>query len=322
MQALEQVGLRTWPSGLPDGRIPEVVSTAAGPHSVEGYPALVVEPTGPGAPGGAGSSTQAASTQVSLRVLADRSAQATRHAAGVRELLLTELALPTGRVTSRWPSAQSLSLAASPYPTTQALVLDLQRAAVDALLTELLPDGPAGLRDGATYTRVRGVIRDGLEDRTFAVARVTADVLAAARELDTALRGAGSLALLATAADVRRGLDGLVHDGFVVQAGAARLPNLQRYLRAGAVRLAKAADDPQRDEGLAWQVREVQAELDAAVATARAASTSGVLPQALADVRWMIEELRVSLFAQQLGTAHPVSVKRVRTALAPWRSAA
>ncbi|WP_035062453.1 DUF3418 domain-containing protein, partial [Cellulomonas bogoriensis] len=81
------------------------------------------------------------------------------------------------------------------------------------------------------------------------------------------------------------------------------------------VRLTKAADDPRRDEGLAWQVRELAEELAQARTTAAAGAPDPGRAARLQDVAWMLEELRVSLFAQQMGTAHPVSAKRVRAAL-------
>ena len=306
----EVADLRSWPADL--AVLPEVVRTTAAGHVVEGYPALVAE--------------GAAAPRVALRVLADRAVASGRHPAGVRDLLLAELALPTGRITSRWSTQQSLTLAASPYRTTDALVTDLQRAAVDALLAERTPDGghtapgtpsaAAAVRDASTYARWRAVVRDALEDRTYRVALDVVAVLAAARELDGQVRGSTSMALLAAVADVRAQLDALVGDGFVATTGAARLPHLVRYLRAAQHRLRKAAEDPRRDEGLAWQVRELADEHRAAVDAAARAPADPVRDAGLADVRWLLEELRVSLFAQQLGTPQPVSAKRIRTALA------
>ncbi len=326
---LEQVGLSGWPAGLPDGRIPEVVRTDVGGMTVLAYPALVVEPTTGGSPGQGttpkgGSDGRGQSTRVSLRVLAHEVERDLRHDAGVRELLLTELALPTGRVISRWSATQSLTLAASPYPTTSALVTDLQRAAVDAIVAERTqagrsgtdPAGAAAVRDEEQYATLRTAVRDALEDRTFRVAGDAAEVLTQARALEGALQEASSPALLSTVVDLRSQLDGLVGEGFVSRAGAARLPHLVRYLRAGRHRLDKAIESPQRDESIAWQVRELTEEYDAAVAAARTASPDPERDARHDEVRWMLEELRVSLFAQQLGTAHPVSAKRVRAALA------
>nr|WP_307844573.1 ATP-dependent RNA helicase HrpA [Actinotalea solisilvae] len=304
---LERTALTTWPDGLPEGRLPDVVSTTAAGVTVHGYPALV-----------AGERGRGGRRPVDLRVLATAADQALRHPAGVRELLLGELALATGRVTSRWTTAESLTLAASPYPTTEALVVDLQRAAVDALADGApgAASGTAGVRDAEAYAALRAHLCDRLEDRTYAAARDLVAVLGAARELDAELRAATSLALLSTVTDVRAQLDALVHDGLASAAGAARLPHLVRYLRAARHRLGKAAADPGRDQALAWQVAEVQDAYEDALRALRAGSPDAARAARLEEVRWLVEELRVSLFAQQLGTAQPVSAKRIRTVLA------
>ncbi|HMO10241.1 MAG TPA: DUF3418 domain-containing protein, partial [Actinotalea sp.] len=111
----------------------------------------------------------------------------------------------------------------------------------------------------------------------------------------------------------------LVADGVAARVGAARLPHLVRYLRAARHRLAKAAENPGRDESLAWQVAELETGYRDAAAAARARTPDPVRDAALAEARWLIEELRVSLFVQQLGTPVPVSAKRVRSALAAAR---
>ena len=324
----EQSDLTTWPTDLPDGRIPAVIATASGGLTVHAYPALVVDSSAPGlrfarigatdeqirAKRGAGGGDHRGARPVHLRVLATSAEQARQHGPAVRELLLPELALATPRITTRWTTAESLTLAASPYPSTDALVADLQRAAIDVAAAEQGTD-LGTVRDADTYAGLRTALRDALEDRTYAVARDTAAVLTAARELDADMRGITSLALLSTVHDIRGQLAGLVHDGFVADAGAARLPHLVRYLRGARFRLAKAAESPTRDESLAWQVAEVAKAYDDAVAAARAAAPDSARDARLATARWMLEEFRVSLFAQQLGTAHPVSAKRIRSVL-------
>jgi ATP-dependent helicase HrpA len=247
---------------------------------------------------------------VSLRVLADATRQAAEHRRGVRRLLLAETALATSRVTTRWSGTQALTLASSPYRTTEALVADVQLAAVDALL------GDRTVRDEAAYRAVRDTVRPRLEDAVHRVITDLVAVLTAARELDAAVRARTSLALLNTLQDVREQLAALVHDGFVSETGADRLPHLVRYLRAAQHRLAKAADNPNRDAELAWRVHDLEALLAAARERVAAGTPDPARTAALADVRWMLEELRVSLFAQQLGTPAPVSEKRVRAALA------
>jgi ATP-dependent helicase HrpA len=105
----------------------------------------------------------------------------------------------------------------------------------------------------------------------------------------------------------------LVHPGFVTSAGRSRLPDLQRYLRALLRRVEVVAVQPQRDAQHLWVVQETEAEWERAVA---AASPDSPARDALDDVRWMLEELRVSLFAQGIGTPKPVSPQRVRKAIA------
>jgi ATP-dependent helicase HrpA len=301
---LERTGLTTWPADLP-GALPDVVEapSAAG-GVVRAYPTLVEEGTGPRA-------------GVALRVLADAAAAESAARRGLRRLLLLDVGLATPRVTSRWTGTQALALAASPYASTDALVTDVQLAAVDRIMARHLAGRPAReVRDAAAYAALRQAVRDTLEDD---VHRVVADLVAALtawRELDADVRGSASLALLATAQDLRAQSAALVHDGFVSEVGADRLPQLVRYLRAARHRLAKAAENPQRDADLAWQVQDVEDLYVAARERARTASPDPARDAALDDVRWLVEELRVSLFAQQLGTPVPVSPTRIRKALA------
>ena len=262
--------LTAWPRDLED-----VIEGSGG---VRGYPAVVDL---------AGTPT--------LTVLALPDAEA--HARGVRRLLLTELALPVKRVTTRWTGAEALALGASPYASTDALVADLQLAAVTALTPEA-----ATIRTADAYAAARARVRDGLEAEVHRLAQLAITALATARELDAEIRAATSLALLATVSEVRNQSTSLVGAGFIATIPPSQLRHVPRYLNALRRRLVAAAENPSRDASLAWQVREVEDEW--------AASGS---PD---DVRWMIEELRVSLFAQQLGTEGTVSAQRIRKALA------
>ena len=231
---------------------------------------------------------------VAVRALADESAAPGRRARGLRRLLLLDVGLATGRITSRWTGTQALTLAASPYPSTDALVTDVQLAAIDRLL-----GGTArGPRRRHLRARCARTVRDRLEDTVHAIVGDLVAVLTAGRELDAEIRARSSLALLATAQDIRSQAPRLVHDGFVSEVGADRLPHLTRYLRAARHRLVKAADNPQRDADLAWQVQDVEALYDDAVA-------KRPRDPEVEEVRWQLEELRVSLFAQQLGTPVP-----------------
>ncbi|MCO7275009.1 ATP-dependent RNA helicase HrpA [Cellulosimicrobium cellulans] len=307
----ERANLITWPDDLTDRRLPATVSTdLGGGVVVRGYPAVVEEQDAKGKP------------VVVLRVLADANAQAREHARGVRRLLLSETALQTGRITSRWNGTQSLTMAASPYRNTDALVADLQLAAVIALTSGgsgqygTQPDATA-IHDGEAYAAARTFVRAHLEDQVHQVVGHVVAALTASRNLDAEIRASNSLALLNTLTDLRDQAAGLIHDGFVSQTPPRRLPHLTRYLRAASYRLEKAQTNPNRDAELAWRVHDVEEAYQRARAAYAQGSADPVRAADLAEVRWLVEELRVSLFAQQLGTDGPVSEKRIRKLLTP-----
>jgi ATP-dependent helicase HrpA len=302
------------------GLLPVSVSTGVGAGVVvRGFPALVEE-VAPKVKG------QARSVGVALRILADETRRDVLHAAGVRRLLVFEAGLGTGRVTSRWTGTQSLTMAASPYPNTEALVADLQLAAVVSLTSgadsaryDTPSGGPdaAAVRSAGAYADALAFVRRHLEDEVYRVVGHVVAALSASRTLEAEIRASGSLALLNTLQDLREHRATLIHDGFVSATPPRRLPHLARYLRADSHRLTKAAENPARDSDLAWRIGDVTAAYEKALATYAAGSPDAARAAELADVRWMLEELRVSFFAQQLGTDGTVSEKRIRKVLVP-----
>ena len=131
--------------------------------------------------------------------------------------------------------------------------------------------------------------------------------------MDKQISRASSPALLAALSDVRGQLEALVHPGFITETGAKRLPDLVRYLRGMEQRLDKIGANAMRDRsGMAI----VQNLTDEYQKRLRAVPTGKYPSPELLEVRWMLEELRISLFAQTLGTPYPVSEKRIRKALA------
>jgi len=308
---LERSGLTTWPDDL---TLPLVVETRLRGVAVKAYPALVDLTTSEIAGAAAPKLSDAAPKvpgPVGVRVLGSPASAEAAHRAGLRRLLLADVGLGTARITTRWTGTQALALASSPYPTTEALVTDVQLAAIEALV----PD-PAAVRDRDSYDKVRAEVRDRLEDEVHRLVGTLVEVLTAWREADSAVRSSSSLALVAAARDVRGQLARLVGPGFVVRTGARRLPQVSRYLRAATYRLAKAAENPHRDAALEAQARETGDAYDEAVARAATAAPDPVRDAALDAVRWQLEELRVSLFAQHLGTPEKVSTTRISKALA------
>lgn len=169
--------------------------------------------------------------------------------------------------------------------------------------------GPAWDAEG--FAHLLAAARSALPAATAAVVGAVARALAEAHEAEARLARAASPALAPALTDMRAQLSALVYPGFVAETGARRLPDLTRYLRAITRRLDKAQLDPGRDAARMTVVHRVT---DAYQGAMRELAASGRRRDGRA-VRWMIEELRVSLFAQALGTPAPVSETRIQTAL-------
>ena len=309
---IERTGLTSWPidlpshlpshlpsdrpGELPDGVLPRTVTrtalegSAAG-QTVQGFPALVDE-----------------GATVALRVLPSAAEQAAAMPLGVRRLLLLAAGSPVRAVLARLDTPTKLALASAPHAGAGALFDDCLACAVDAIMESA--GGPPWT--ATAYATLLAAVRTGLEGEVTDVVGVVARVLAEAAAVDRELRSTSGLTLLPSLTDVRAQLGELVHPGFVTATGRRRLPDLVRYLKAARHRLEVLPDHPVRDADRTARVAAVRAEYDAEVA---ALPPGRPVPPALADVRWMIEELRVSFFAQQLRTPYPVSEKRILKAL-------
>ena len=306
----ERRGLTDWPSGVPGlgepdaSTIPATVeSTGTAGLVVRGYPALAaVSPTA-----------------ADLTIMPDANAQAAAHGEGVVALALARTILPTGRVTSRWGSAESLALAASPYRSTEALVVDIQLAAARTVAGRWAEASGRRLdevRERAVFEELVASMRQRLEDEVLRVARMAAAALSAQREVGRAVAEHTSLALLSTLQEVREHAAALVFDGFVAATPADQLAHLPRFLRALVARVDKARSSPSRDAALSYQVSRAEEMLSAARARAEALPPDAGREAVLVEARWLIEELRVSLFAQTLGTSRKVSLQRIGKLLA------
>ncbi len=283
--SIERTGLTSWSIGT----VPRRIEVERDQGLVQGYPALVDE-------------TQS----VGLRVFATADEQRQAMLRGIRRLLLIELPSPVRAVVRRLDSSVKLALSHNPYSSVPALLDDAVVAAVDGLVRS-----HGGVPwDEAAYTTLRQAVRAHLEDATLEVVTTVGDILAVAHEvtLRTSALPDSSLAR----EDLEVQLQGLVHPGFISAAGDPRLTDVLRYVRGMRRRLDVLGSDPAKDERRMIEVHEVEDEYFATVDNLPAGRR---LDPDVADVRWMLEELRVSVFAQQLGTAGPVSVARVRKAL-------
>ena len=279
----ERTGLHDWPMDV-------IPRTFAGEHSgvaVQGFPALVDE-----------------GESVGLRVFATPAEQAVAHRQGVRRLLSLTLPSPLASIAREFATETKLLLARSPYDSVAGLLDDCLACGVDSLVDE-----NGGLPwDRVSFTAQRVALRTELPERTRAVVDVTTQILSEARTVERGLVGQSSLAILPSLADIRDHLSRLVFDGFVSATGWAGLGDLERYVRALDLRLQRLPDRPANDATAMAIMRRLEGEYE----QRRAGASDG---EAIAKVGRMLEELRVSLWAQSLGTAYPISEKRVLRAL-------
>lgn len=226
---------------------------------------------------------------------------------------LDALRMPSERISSRWLGAEALMLASAPYPSTKALVEDLQLATVKRLLPNIdtLPD------DDALADAVMGVT-EVYEDTVYALAHDVIAILRAYANVDKATSGKADLPMLSVLQSVREHIATLVFPGFIGATPPAALSRIPKYLEADLIRLTKAKNDKNRDVRWAWEADEARQLVDKAVQRAKtepAGPRHEALTKQADDARWMLEEFYVSLWAQELGTAKPVSLQRIKKTL-------
>ena len=227
---------------------------------------------------------------------------------------LDALRLPTERITSRWLGAEALMMASAPYSSTKALVEDLQFAAVKRLLPNVRE-----LPDDAALDQAVNDVSEIYEDTVYAVAKDVVQALKEFAQVDSAVSGPADLPLLSVLQWLREHIATLVRPGFIADAPSDALISIERYLRADMVRLQKAKADKTRDVRWAWQADEARQLVTAAQEQAKkepAGARREELMERSTRARWMLEEFYVSLWAQELGTSGPVSLQRIRKAIA------
>jgi len=225
---------------------------------------------------------------------------------GVIRLLALKIPSPQRYVLDHLNNTEKLTFSQNPHGSVASLIDDCTLAAIDKLVPQQLP----WTRE--EFDNLYELVRAELIDTVFNVTAVVEKILASTRRIEKALKGSTSLALISAFNDVKSQLEQLVYPGFVARTGYAQLSQLPRYLAAIERRLEKLPTTVSRDALQMAAVQKLEDDYDEAVSALRPGSRT---PGVLAHVRWMIEELRVSFFAQELGTAYTVSEKRVRTAL-------
>ncbi len=281
--ALTRTGLTTWDIGT----LPQVFTDG----EVKAYPALVDN-----------------GDAVDVRLFETPETARAAMLAGTRRLILLGARSPVKDIAARLTTAQKLALSNNPHGGVAALFADAVNCAADGLIADA--GGPAW--DAAGFERLAADVRPRLHAATHEVITWAEEILRAAHAAQIRLGELRSPVLEPAAADIRDQLAGLVYPGFLAATGTRRLPALARYLRAIQYRLDKLPDNPGRDAQQMAVAHRVEDAYRDALAALPAAERS---TEAAREIGWQIQELRVSLFAQTIGTQGPVSERRILTAI-------
>ncbi|GAB3730123.1 ATP-dependent RNA helicase HrpA [Silanimonas algicola] len=281
-ERLAREGLREFPAEP----IPVEIAGAGG---LPAFPALVLD-----------------GEDVALRVLADREAAAAAHAGGVVRLAEIALADTVKSARKQLPLNPKTAMVYTAVATAEQLRADLVAKALAALL-----DGGQGgvalaaIRDREAFLKAIGAVKQKLFGEAMARLKVAEAALTQYAEIRPKLEAPVMGWAKANLDDLRAQLAGLVHPAFVRDTPPEAFNELPRYLKALALRAERALRDPSRDQQRMLEVQPFAKALD------EARRRGIALEAGWQALRWDLEELRVSLFAQELGTKRPVSAKRL-----------
>ncbi|MGJ3435519.1 ATP-dependent RNA helicase HrpA [Serratia sp. Je.1.23.a] len=280
---LEQSNLHIWSFG----KLPEFYEQKRGGYSMKAYPALVDE-----------------KDSVAIRLFDSEQEQQQAMWQGTRRLLLLNIPSPIKYLHEKLPNKAKLGLYFNPYGRVLDLIDDCISCGIDKLIAE--HGGPVWQEED--FARLQEKVRAELNETVVAVAKQVEQILTAVFNINKRLKGRVDISLALALSDIKNQLGGLVYRGFVTNNGWKRLSDTLRYLQAIERRLEKLATDPHRDRAQMLRVEQVQ---QAWQQWLNKLPPKRQQDEEVKEVRWMIEELRVSLFAQQLGTPYPISDKRI-----------
>lgn len=280
---IEQSGLHTWSFS----ELPQCYEQKQRGFSVKAFPAIVDE-----------------KDAVGIKLFETEFEQAVAMQQGLRRLLLLNVPSPIKYLHEKLPNKAKLGLYFTPFGRVLDLIDDCIACAVD----KLIADFGGFVWDEAGFEKLRDFVRENLNEVTVDIAQKVEQILSLNHALNQRLKGKMDFTMAFALSDMKSQISGLIYQGFVQKSGYARLPDLQRYLQAVDKRIDKLAQDVNRDRAAMLRVEQVQQAYQQLLAKL---PKSKPISDEVAEIRYMIEELRVSLFAQQLGTKYQVSDKRV-----------
>ena len=280
---IEQSGLHIWSFS----ELPQCYEQKQRGFSVKAFPAIVDE-----------------KDAVGIKLFETEFEQAVAMQQGLRRLLLLNVPSPIKYLHEKLPNKAKLGLYFTPFGRVLDLIDDCIACAVDKLIADF--GGFVWNEEG--FDKLRDFVRENVNEVTVDIAQKVEQILTLTHQLNQRLKGKMDFTMAFALSDIKSQITGLIYQGFVQKSGYARLPDLLRYLQAIDRRMDKLAQDVNRDRAAMLRVEQVQQAYQQLLAKL---PKSKPISDEVAEIRYMIEELRVSLFAQQLGTKYQVSEKRI-----------
>ncbi|RDE89525.1 ATP-dependent RNA helicase HrpA [Aggregatibacter aphrophilus] len=280
---IEQSGLHIWSFA----ELPQCYEQKQRGFSVKAFPAIVDE-----------------KDAVGIKLFETEFEQAVAMQQGLRRLLLLNVPSPIKYLHEKLPNKAKLGLYFTPFGRVLDLIDDCIACAVDKLIADF--GGFVWNEEG--FDKLRDFVRENVNEVTVDIAQKVEQILTLTHQFNQRLKGKMDFTMAFALSDMKSQITGLIYQGFVQKSGYARLPDLLRYLQAIDKRMDKLAQNVNRDRAAMLRVEQVQQTYQQLLAKL---PKSKPISDEVAEIRYMIEELRVSLFAQQLGTKYQVSDKRV-----------
>ena len=280
---IEQSGLHIWSFA----ELPQCYEQKQRGFSVKAFPAIVDE-----------------KDAVGIKLFETEFEQAVAMQQGLRRLLLLNVPSPIKYLHEKLPNKAKLGLYFTPFGRVLDLIDDSIACAVDKLIADF--GGFVWNEEG--FDKLRDFVRENVNEVTVDIAQKVEQILTLTHQLNQRLKGKMDFTMAFALSDMKSQISGLIYQGFVQKSGYVRLPDLLRYLQAIDKRMDKLVQDVNRDRAAMLRVEQVQQAYQQLLAKL---PKSKPISDEVAEIRYMIEELRVSLFAQQLGTKYQVSDKRV-----------
>ena len=280
---IEQSGVHIWSFA----ELPQCYEQKQRGFSVKAFPAIVDE-----------------KDAVGIKLFETEFEQAVAMQQGLRRLLLLNVPSPIKYLHEKLPNKAKLGLYFTPFGRVLDLIDDCIACAVDKLIADF--GGFVWNEEG--FDKLRDFVRENVNEVTVDITQKVEQILTLTHQLNQRLKGKMDFTMAFALSDMKSQITGLIYQGFVQKSGYARLPDLLRYLQAIDKRMDKLAQDVNRDRAAMLRVEQVQQAYQQLLAKL---PKSKPISDEVAEIRYMIEELRVSLFAQQLGTKYQVSDKRV-----------